>query len=408
MLSEIISGLKRGFSLLESEKFDEATEVFKSIIEKDPKNAHGHMGLLLAEMRAKKVSHLELVDDDFSQSEHFKNAMKYGEKDIVAALNHCIIAANKRKVREAEEAQKRAEEEQAKRERLAIIEAEESEKRKKQQKIEDEQNLLALQVKEKTKTQKKKKKQKNLALFIGLIAFISAASVLFFSFYSKKEKLDSAKKLLINGDYVQAYLRYQELNAEKELSEMNKNANEYVLVLASSGDYESIFALSEVMQKNDFPFFDAYKAIAEGNYKKAIESGLTKLTYSKAEKLVKAELFYDCDTLEEITLPEGITSIGAFAFESCDNLKKVNLPSTLVMIEENAFNDCDKLQELTIPKNVYFIGRRAFENCKSLSDFKFESPDGWVTDGEKFNFVSKEQTAFSIVNTSTNDWIRKN
>lgn len=54
--------------------------------------------------------------------------------------------------------------------------------------------------------------------------------------------------------------------------------------------------------------------------------------------------FCGCISLEEITIPEGITTIPKRCFAFCKNLKQVYMPNSLRKIEDSAFSGCDKLK----------------------------------------------------------------
>ncbi len=67
-------------------------------------------------------------------------------------------------------------------------------------------------------------------------------------------------------------------------------------------------------------------------------------------------------TLESITLPSGITSIGRGAFNGCSALASVNIPSSVKRIEAETFIACSQLKNISIPYGVNFIGANAFQN----------------------------------------------
>lgn len=54
---------------------------------------------------------------------------------------------------------------------------------------------------------------------------------------------------------------------------------------------------------------------------------------------IPKDAFYCCDALEQVNIPEGITSIGSEAFQHCENLIEVTLPDTLEKIRIGAFYD---------------------------------------------------------------------
>lgn len=83
--------------------------------------------------------------------------------------------------------------------------------------------------------------------------------------------------------------------------------------------------------------------------------------------------FYNCGNIFSIDIPSSVTSIGERAFDSCDSLVEVSLPDTLLTIGNSAFYSCDYLAKITIPNSVTTIGRSAFSGCSSLKSI--EIPD---------------------------------
>ncbi len=76
--------------------------------------------------------------------------------------------------------------------------------------------------------------------------------------------------------------------------------------------------------------------------------------------------------LREITIPENVESIGAYAFANCVNLKTVNIESTKInKIPDYCFYKCNYLTDINIPESVEIIENLAFANCSSLSKIDF-------------------------------------
>lgn len=71
--------------------------------------------------------------------------------------------------------------------------------------------------------------------------------------------------------------------------------------------------------------------------------------------------------IEEIILPEGLTSIGDGCFSGCSYLSSVVLPSSLEYIGEFAFYGCKLMSTLDIPEGVREIGREAFYGCQTVT-----------------------------------------
>ena len=68
-----------------------------------------------------------------------------------------------------------------------------------------------------------------------------------------------------------------------------------------------------------------------------------------------------------VTVPDGVTTIGASAFKNNTDLFVVELPNTVTTIEDEAFRDCPNLLRLTLPDTMGSIGGYAFTDCESLT-----------------------------------------
>ena len=60
-------------------------------------------------------------------------------------------------------------------------------------------------------------------------------------------------------------------------------------------------------------------------------------------------------TAEELTVPDGVTAIGASAFQNCEKLTRVVLPDSVTGIGRFAFKGCTALGEVVIPASVQTI-----------------------------------------------------
>lgn len=74
------------------------------------------------------------------------------------------------------------------------------------------------------------------------------------------------------------------------------------------------------------------------------------------------------ETLEEVTVPNGVEKICEGAFRDCVALKRVNLPEGLREIEDDAFAGCCELSEVELPEGLTTIGNSAFKGCGKLTD----------------------------------------
>lgn len=75
--------------------------------------------------------------------------------------------------------------------------------------------------------------------------------------------------------------------------------------------------------------------------------------------------FFNSD-LESIAIPNSVVVIEEDAFGVCKQLKSATLPERLLEIKTNTFFGCDNLSQIIIPEKVEFIDDAAFAACLSL------------------------------------------
>ena len=81
---------------------------------------------------------------------------------------------------------------------------------------------------------------------------------------------------------------------------------------------------------------------------------------------IAANCFSNCRSLKDITLHDGVVSIGDNAFQSCNSLENINLPNSVTNIGKEAFYECISLSNITIPSGVVEIASATFYDCRSL------------------------------------------
>lgn len=78
--------------------------------------------------------------------------------------------------------------------------------------------------------------------------------------------------------------------------------------------------------------------------------------------------FYECTSLEEISLPPQLKTIEMLAFYSCSALQSIELPDSLEKVDFGAFQNCASLSSVDFPDGLIYIGRVAFRGCHSLQE----------------------------------------
>ena len=145
-----------------------------------------------------------------------------------------------------------------------------------------------------------------------------------------------------------------------------------------------------------FTFPDYLKTIGESAFRR---SGLVSVTipycndpitigtyaFAECEDLVSISLpslglsaipdgcFQGCTSLESITIPRTVTSIGNDAFAGCTSLRSVTFQGlngsatpSITSIGARAFDGCSALENITIPATVTNMGAYSFRNCSSM------------------------------------------
>ena len=86
--------------------------------------------------------------------------------------------------------------------------------------------------------------------------------------------------------------------------------------------------------------------------------------------------FAECDTLFEVTIPEGVTEVASMAFFKCGELRSLDLPESLTIIGSDGFSYCEKVPDLFIPAGVKEIGHHAFFGCEGAENVRMACAEG--------------------------------
>ena len=74
-------------------------------------------------------------------------------------------------------------------------------------------------------------------------------------------------------------------------------------------------------------------------------------------------LYLNGAEITELTIPNGVTSIGDHAFGYCVNITSLTIPDGVTSIGNGTFAGCSGITSLTIPNSVMSIGNEAFNSC---------------------------------------------
>lgn len=133
-------------------------------------------------------------------------------------------------------------------------------------------------------------------------------------------------------------------------------------------------------------------------------NGMTSLVEISIPDSVKTIGLYSFKgtSLRDVSLGNGVTSIGCGSFMDCVNLKDMDLGSKLTSIGENSFENCTELSSLIIPRMVERIEASAFENCTKLATVSFETESSLCLIGDKAFAGCNSLSAISIPDSVSN------
>ena len=120
---------------------------------------------------------------------------------------------------------------------------------------------------------------------------------------------------------------------------------------------------------------------------------LKNLTLGKDLKVVDKYMFSYCTGLEDLYIPDNITSVNMwgvrgctslksvrfsealsqisdYGFSGCTSLDNVALPASMTSIADNSFSGCTSLRKLDLGTSLRIIGPSAFQNCTALEGFE--------------------------------------
>lgn len=100
--------------------------------------------------------------------------------------------------------------------------------------------------------------------------------------------------------------------------------------------------------------------------------GLNLVVIPNSVSSIGGSAFSNCSQLDVVIIPEGVMSIiDSFVFQSCSRLNSLIIPDSVTSIGASAFLACLSLSSLVIPSNVTSIGAGAFSACSFVKEYHF-------------------------------------
>ena len=148
---------------------------------------------------------------------------------------------------------------------------------------------------------------------------------------------------------------------------------------------------------------DEYRVMYSRDGKKLLKASFSfrkkKYVVREGTEVICDDAFRQCGSLQSITIPNSVTSIGYFAFYLCESLQSITIPNSVTSIGDYAFFSCESLQSVTIPNSVTSIGDFAFCRCKSLQSVTI--PNSVTSIGDNAFWLCKSLQSVTIPNSVT-------
>ena len=117
--------------------------------------------------------------------------------------------------------------------------------------------------------------------------------------------------------------------------------------------------------------------------------GMTSIVIPESVKSIGSYAFTGCSRLTEINIPKSITSISDYAFYGCSGLISANIPAGVSSIGRSAFDGCNNLTSITIPRSVSSIGDYAFKGCYKLVEVINRSQLSLAPGSSEYGYAAK-------------------
>ncbi len=261
---------------------------------------------------------------------------------------------------------------------------------------------------------------------IGFAAFRQNESITEITFPAGLEKIDSENfhdcinlRKVVIPDSVKA-IGYSAFHGCSSLSDINLPAN---LNYICSNTFQECKSLTKISIPDGVTVigesaFDNCTSLSEVKLSKNLRKlGFGAFAGCSAIKEIDLDVcgnleefdkyvFSGCKSLENVFVPDSVTSIGVGSFHYCDKLKNVKLSTAITYVRSEMFENDPQLKTVYISKSVEGFGEEPFENCNALSDIYF---GGTKAEWDAFEDHGglEEMTVTIHFNSSEEEYIKK-
>lgn len=102
-------------------------------------------------------------------------------------------------------------------------------------------------------------------------------------------------------------------------------------------------------------------------------SSIKTVKLANSVKTIRVRAFDSCQNLEKVECNNGLVEILDEAFDEDVNLKEINIPNSVTKIRHHCFRGCTSLGSITIPEGISIIYGETFKGCSQLREITLPS-----------------------------------
>lgn len=164
-----------------------------------------------------------------------------------------------------------------------------------------------------------------------------------------------------------AYIKFEDPEVERICHEhgvytIEDAASVTTIIDETQWHKPSWFYDHKIKKFNEFKYFTGLKKVERHAFN--FNTTLETITLPSSIESIGFGAFKDCHNLVKVTIQEGLKTIETCAFDNCRRLKRLVFPEGLERIESLIIEGCFDIKSVNVPDSVNYIAPTAFNECR--------------------------------------------